>query len=159
MTTEAINGSIFIVDFSGKKESEMLKKALFFTIGTALPLVMAIAVAKLTFHIFSPEQISKDSNILMMMLATLFSPVMVAVIVPFFAGKSAYWTTELVGWSGCFSMLYMGFVLIATRMIGIYGIGMGILMVVMASTVVARRLEEKRWRQSVVGAYNDEGGR
>lgn len=135
----------------------MLKKGLFFVIATALPLVIALLMTRLTLNIFPSAQIAKDPNVMMKAFFTLFSPGAIAVIIPvilFWLGP--YWTTELVNWSGCFNMLYMGFILLITKMIGVYGIGIGIIMIIGASSVVAMRLEEGRWRGCVVGAYKDD---
>ena len=140
----------------------MLKKAMYFTLGTASPLVVALIATSLTRHFFpfssipfwfwSPD--AKGPEILRV-LGWQFSPAILAIIIPFFFGKSPYWATELVNWSGIFCMLYMGFILLTMKMFGIYGIGFGIFIVVMTSPLVAMRLREGKWRRAVVGAYGD----
>ena len=134
----------------------MLKKILLFTIATMLPLIVAFFTARITANIFPPEMLAENPDILGKVFITLFSPAMIVIlilVILFWQGP--YWTTETVNWSNCFSMHYLGFMLLITKMIGTYGIGIGILAVTFASITVARRLEENRWRNYVVGAYED----
>ncbi len=139
---------------------KMLKKVLFFIIATGLPCASAITVSTLVFRFFPSLFIphTMTDTELGKMLALIIGPGALAVTIPFAFYRSPYWSTETVNWSGCFSMLYLGFLMIRLigKVVGWPAVLAGIFMVVLASHTIAKRIEEGRWRRQVVGTYPEE---